>query len=67
MKTKFDCRKRDNKSKTQCKIKRFCNQKESPLVGVSKGIFALANPTAGLAIGVYETGKSIMRVGVCKK
>ena len=67
MKKMFDCRKKENKSKTQCRIKRFCNRRENPITSLSKGLFALTNPTAGLAIGAYETGKSIIKVGVCKR
>ena len=67
MKTQFDCRKEENKPKMQCKVKRFCNTRENNFISAGKGLFALANPTAGVAIGAYETSKAIIKAGVCKR
>ncbi len=67
MKTNFDCRRRENKIRSHCKLKKFCNKKENLVSNMSKSIFAMVNPTAGLAITAYETGKSLIKLGVCKK
>jgi len=67
MKIKLDCRKKENKSKSYCKVKKFCNRKENPISNISKSMFALTSPTAGAVITAYETGKSIVKLGVCKK
>jgi len=67
MKTNIDCRKRENTSKPYCRIKKFCNKKENPVSSISKSMFAMINPTAGVAITAYETGKSLVKLGVCKK
>ncbi len=63
----MDCRKKENKPKTTCKIKRFCNPKENHFATAGKGIVALTNPTTGLAITAYEMGKSLIKLGACKK
>ena len=67
MKTNFDCRKRENKTRSYCKIKKFCNKRENPISSIGKSMFAMVNPTAGVAITAYETGKSLIKLGVCKK
>lgn len=66
MQINVDCRKKENKPKMQCKVKRFCNTRENNFISAGKGLFALTNPTAGVAIGMYETGKAIIKAGVCE-
>ena len=63
----IDCRKRENKSKMNCKVKRFCSKRENNVISAGKGLFALANPTVGTMIGAYETRKALIKVGVCEK
>ena len=50
-----------------CRIKKFCNKRENPVSSIGKSMFAMVNPTAGVAITVYETGKSLIKIGVCNK
>ncbi|MEJ2267531.1 MAG: hypothetical protein P8X70_00445 [Nanoarchaeota archaeon] len=59
--------KKENKSKGICKKKRFCNIKENNLASTGKGIVSLVFPTAGIGITAYETGKSLIKFGICKK
>jgi len=67
MKNKIDCRKKENKDVWICKRKRFCNKKENNFTSAGKGIVSLVLPATGIAITAYETGKSLVKLGVCKK
>lgn len=67
MEKKIDCRKKENKNSWKCRANRFCNKRENNFSSVGKGIVSLALPTTGLVITVYETGKSLIKLGVCKR
>jgi len=64
---KIDCRKKENRSSLKCKINRFCNKRENNLASTGKGMISLALPATGVAITAYETGKSLVKLGVCKR
>ena len=65
MKNKIDCRKKENKGLWKCKVNKFCKKRESNFASAGKGIISLASPTTGIAIVTYETGKSLIKLGVC--
>ncbi|OGJ21467.1 hypothetical protein A3K73_00675 [Candidatus Pacearchaeota archaeon RBG_13_36_9] len=65
MKNKIDCRRKENKNSFKCKLNKFCRKRESNFSSAGKGIISLALPTAGIAITAYETGKSLVKLGVC--
>jgi len=67
MKSKLDCRKKENKNSWSCRRKKFCNKKENDIVSAGKGIVSLALPAAGVAITAYGVGKSLIKSGVCRR
>lgn len=67
MKSEIDCRKKENEKLLKCKTNKFCNKEESNLYSAGKGIISLTLPTAGVAIATYHIGKSLIKLGICKK
>jgi hypothetical protein len=67
MRNKIDCRMKKNKNNWVCRKKRFCNQKENNFISAGKGLISLASPTTGVVLTAYDTGKSIIKLGICKR